>query len=165
MESSIVVQAEPLRLERQRGARRFPWPALRHPLRPGVAALHRTMMPRYSFGVGTCAGDLFHTPHSDFHIGSPLPWHHRSTPSMAPGLSCADRPWTGVPAASLFIFDRNGQTFWCLMPRRFRWNVHPVFRRVVESIASIAEMRGGCVGTSTPRSSADWNAFSFTQRR
>ena len=32
-------------------------------------------------------------------LPTPLPWHHRSTPSMAPGRSCADRPWIGVPSA------------------------------------------------------------------
>ena len=43
---------------------------------------------------------------SQLFIPPPLPWHHRSTPSMAPGRSCADRPWIGVPSASCSSFCR-----------------------------------------------------------
>jgi len=45
---------------------------------------------------------------------------HPWLPSMAPGLSCADRPWIGV----LFIFERNGQRFSNFTPEQ-RWNVFP----------------------------------------
>ena len=63
-------------------------------------------------------------------LPTPLPWHHRSTPSMAPGRSCADRPWIGVPSAtSVYLL--------ILMPDRLR-----------------TSNRVGSIGTFIPSSAA-----------
>ena len=99
---------------------------------PVLASSHRPMMPRYSFGDGTCVGDSFLIRNSQFFIPPPLPWHHRSTPSMAPGRSCADRAWIGVPSASCSSFE-------------------PMAARAGTS------SRSGSVGTFTQCSAAWWS--------
>jgi hypothetical protein len=55
---------------------------------------------------------------------------------MAPGLSCADRPWIGVPSAFCSSLVANAARQWNFTPKR-RWNDHPVFRRVETGFASV----------------------------
>ncbi len=122
---------------RNRGARRFH--GLRCALRygPVLASSHRPMMPCRSFSDWNIQSHAnLNTEHLKLNTPLAAPWHHRSTPSMAPGLSCADRPWIGVPAASHSSLECAGQAFSNFTPEQ-RWNTHPMFRRVDTGLASV----------------------------